>query len=372
MLLAPGAVGLLPRPVLTGLILFLGASLLSTWVIESGRTLTPMDRVVVLVILGIVIWLGIVAGVVIGIFIACMSLAVTLSRSPNVRHAFTAQSRRANVERTPDELERLRSGGGAMRGFSLQGVVFFGTAARLLDEIRGSLANTAIVLLDFRLVHGADGSSIVMLQRVQTVCLEAGVRLVLTGLTPHMAGMLARGGFELGAAHVRRFTDLDRGLEWCEEFILGQTDVARLLPEVLDEALTREGCRIFVEMCEQRRVAAGEALVRQGEPSDEMFFVVSGRVQVLLRLEGDRADEAKRLRAFGPGTVVGEMGFYSGEPRSADILAEKETEVLCVTRERMAEIEEVHPALARSIHRHVINTLAQRLRCSNDEIRTLL
>jgi SulP family sulfate permease len=372
MLLAPGAVGLLPRPVLTGLILFLGASLLSTWVIESGRTLTPMDRVVVLVILGIVIWLGIVAGVVIGIFIACMSLAVTLSRSPNVRHAFTAQSRRANVERTPDELERLRSGGGAMRGFSLQGVVFFGTAARLLDEIRGSLANTAIVLLDFRLVHGADGSSIVMLQRVQTVCLEAGVRLVLTGLTPHMAGMLARGGFELGAAHVRRFTDLDRGLEWCEEFILGQTDVARLWPAVLDEALTREGCRIFVEMCEQRRVAAGEALVRQGEPSDEMFFVVSGRVQVLLRLEGDRADEAKRLRAFGPGTVVGEMGFYSGEPRSADILAEKETEVLCVTRERMAEIEEVHPALARSIHRHVINTLAQRLRCSNDEIRTLL
>jgi hypothetical protein len=38
----------------------------------------------------------------------------------------------------------------------------------------------------------------------------------------------------------------------------------------------------------------------------------------------------------------------------------------------MAEIEVVHPALARSIHRHVINTLAQRLRCSNDEIRTLL
>jgi len=69
---------------------------------------------------------------------------------------------------------------------------------------------------------------------------------------------------------------------------------------------------------------------------------------------------------------VGEMGFYSGEPRSADIVAEKDTRVLCIVRERLAEIELAHPALARDIHRHVINSLAQRVRSSNDEIRLLL
>lgn len=372
MLFAPGAFGLLPRPVLTGLILYLGVSLLVTWVIESGRSLTGMDRAVVLVILGIVMWQGIVAGVVIGICIACMSLAVTLSRSPNVRHAFTARNRRANVERTPDEMERLRSQGDAVRGFSLQGVLFFGTSARLLDEIRPRLANTSIVLLDFRLVHGADGSSIVMLKRVQNICREAGVRMVVTGLTPRLAGIFKRGGFDLEAAQVRRFADLDRGLEWCEEYLLGRSDVTRSMTDVLDEALSRVGCRIFVEMCERRSLAAGDVLVRQGEPSNEMFFVVTGRVQALLPLDGTASGDAKRLRAFGPGTVVGEMGFYSGVPRSADIVAEKDTEVLCVSRERMAKIEVGHPALARSVHRHVINTLAQRLRCSNDEIRTLL
>jgi SulP family sulfate permease len=211
-----------------------------------------------------------------------------------------------------------------------------------------------------------------MLQRVQSVCREAGVRLVLTGLTPRLAGVLARGGFDLDAAHVRRFSDLDRGLEWCEEFILGQADVARSLAEVMDESLGRVGARIFVERCERRRLAAGELLVRQGDPSNEMYFVATGRVQVLLRFESAGSEDAKRLRAFGPGTVVGEMGFYSGEPRSADIVAVQDTEVLRVSREGMAEIEAAHPALARSIHRHVINTLAQRLRCSNDEIRTLL
>lgn len=372
MVATPGAVGYLPRPVLTGLILFLGLNLLVTWIVEAKSSLTGMDHAVVLVILGIVMWMGIVAGVVFGIFVACVTLAVTLSRSPNIRHRFTAQNRRANIERTPDELEKLRAHGGAMRGYSLQGVLFFGTAARLLDEIRGGLANTGVVLLDFRLVQGADGSSVVMLKRVQTVCREAGVRLVITGLTTRMASMLARGGVELSGANVRRFADLDRGLEWCEDFILGQNDATRSLADVLDEALTRVGSRILTQKCEYRRLAAGELLVRQGEPSNEMFFVESGRVQVLLRLEGMSIDDSKRLRSYGPGTVVGEMGFYSGESRSADIVAEKDTQVLCITREQLAEIEVAHPALARSIHRYVINILSQRLRCSNDEIRMLL
>lgn len=368
---APNAVGLLPRPVLTGLILFLGVSLLITWVVDARRTLVGMDHVVVLAILGIVAALGIVAGVIFGVFIACVSFAVTLSRSPNVRHSFTAGNRRANVERTPEQLTRLRNEGAALRGYSLQGVLFFGTAIRLLDEIRAALADTRIVLLDFRLIHGADGSAIVVLKRVQAVCREAGVHLVLTGLTPRMAALIAAGGFDLKAPHVRQFADLDRGLEWCEDFLLKDTDAPWVLAEVLDRALTPPGSRLLGVLCEKRRLSAGETLIRQGDPSDEMFLVERGRVRVLLRL-GPNADDWKRLRTYGPGTVVGEMGFFSSEPRSADVVAEAESEVLCITRERLTEMETSHPELARAIHRHVINTLAQRVRSANDEIRLLL
>lgn len=368
---SPGVIALLPRPVLTGLILFLGMALLITWIVDARRTLVGMDHAVVLAILGIVAVFGIVPGVVLGIFIACVSFAVTLSRSPNVRHVFTAANRRANVERTPAQLTRLRATGGALRGYSLQGVLFFGTAIRLLDEIRGALANTRIVLLDFRLIHGADGSAIVVLKRVQGVCRDAGVQLVLAGLTTRMAALLEGGGFDLKASHVQRFADLDRGLEWCEEFLLRDTDAPELLAEVLERALTPVGRRLLREVCEQRRVPAGEVLIRQGDPSNEMFFVERGRVRVLLRL-GSNPEEWKRLRTYGPGTVVGEMGFFSEELRSADVVAETDSEVLCITRERLTEMEARHPELARAIHRHVINTLAQRVRSANDEIRLLL
>ena len=371
MALTPGAVGLLPRPVLTGLILFLGSSLLLTWIFDARRTLIGLDYLVVLAILGMVAALGIVAGVVFGIFIACVSFAVTLSRSPNVRHAFTAQNRRANVERTPEQLTRLRTDGAALRGYSLQGVLFFGTAVRLLDEIRGNLADTRIVLLDFRLIHGADGSAIVVLKRVQSVCRDAGVQLVLTGVSPRITALLAAGGFDLKAPQVRLFPDLDRGLEWAEELILGGADAKQSVSDVLDMAFTRVGTRLLIELGEHRQLQAGQLLVRQGDPSDELMFILSGRVHVLLRL-GATGDDSKRLRSYGPGSVVGEMGFFSGEPRSADIVAEMDTEVLCLTRERVTEIEHSHPELARAIHRHVINTLAQRLRSANDEIRLLL
>src|SRR5262249_32128446 len=144
-------------------------------------------------ILGIVMVLGIVAGVVIGIFVACVSFAVTLSRSPNVRHAFSGLNRRANVERTPEQLTWLREQGSALRGYSLQGVLFFGTAFNLLEEIRRGLAETRIVLLDFRLLQGADGSSIVVLKRVYNLCRDAGVKLVLAGLTSRLMSQLGRG-----------------------------------------------------------------------------------------------------------------------------------------------------------------------------------
>lgn len=375
MVLTPGLVGLLPRPILTGLVLYIGCTLLIAWVIEARLTLPRMDYVVVLAILGMVASLGIVAGVVLGILIACVSFAVTLSRSPNVRHSFTAQNRRAHVERSPEQLEQLRTRGAALRGFTLQGVLFFGTAAKLLEQVRGGLSETRIVLLDFRLIAGIDGSSIIVLKRVNTVCRDAGVKLVITGLASRLESLLVRGGFDLRAPHVKCFADLDRGLEWCEDVILGQTTEVRE-PRVPGPrtvgALSVSASQVILETAEQRRLEAGDTLVRQGEPSDAMYLVESGRVHVLLRSALAQGGDSIRLRTYGPGTIVGEMGFFTGEVRSADIIAGEESLVLGISREYLEGLEALHPAVAREIHCYVIKTLAQRLRSANDENQLLL
>jgi SulP family sulfate permease len=155
--------------------------------------------------------------------------------------------------------------------------------------------------------------------------------------------------------------------------LLGGSDaVAPSLAETLGATLTPAGARLLLDACERRLTTAGSPLVRQGEASNEMFFLERGRVHVLLRLAAGERTPAKRLRTYGPGTIVGEMSFYSGSPRSADIVAEEDTETRCLTRERLDAIEKTQPEIGRALHRHVILTMAQRLRAANDEIGELL
>jgi small-conductance mechanosensitive channel/CRP-like cAMP-binding protein len=73
----------------------------------------------------------------------------------------------------------------------------------------------------------------------------------------------------------------------------------------------------------EKRFAAGEAILRQGQPGDSMFIIASGRVQVSL----GQANLNTTLASLAAGDFVGEMSLMTGEPRSATCLAA--TDVLC-------------------------------------------
>lgn len=83
-------------------------------------------------------------------------------------------------------------------------------------------------------------------------------------------------------------------------------------------------------ICGERRFAPGEPLMRQGEPGDRMFLVRSGKVRVVKRDEGG-AERASFL--LGPGEPVGEMALLTGEPRSADVVADEPVEAVEIARE---------------------------------------
>ena len=73
----------------------------------------------------------------------------------------------------------------------------------------------------------------------------------------------------------------------------------------------------------EKRFAAGEAILRQGQPGDSMFIIASGRVQVSL----GQSNLNTTLASLVAGDFVGEMSLMTGEPRSATCLAA--TDVLC-------------------------------------------
>lgn len=97
------------------------------------------------------------------------------------------------------------------------------------------------------------------------------------------------------------------------------------------------------EHADLRRYTAGEALMRQGEPGDSLYVVHAGRVRIDV---SDAAGRTVTVASRGPGEVFGEMSLLTGEPRSASVIAETETEVVTVGKAAFADILLADPAIA--------------------------
>jgi NTE family protein len=102
---------------------------------------------------------------------------------------------------------------------------------------------------------------------------------------------------------------------------------------------------------EQLALRRGEVLVRQGEPSDALYFVLSGRFTV------HRDGSVEPIAEIAQGQPIGEIGFFAGLPRTATVVALRDSRVLAITRDRFHEIGESSPGLRDTL----IVSLARRL-----------
>jgi len=83
------------------------------------------------------------------------------------------------------------------------------------------------------------------------------------------------------------------------------------------------------------RYAAGEALVRQGDKAESMYTITSGRVRVDVRSE---SGQVTTVATLGTDDFFGEMSLLTGEPRSASVIAQTETEVVVVHKADFAAV----------------------------------
>ncbi len=77
----------------------------------------------------------------------------------------------------------------------------------------------------------------------------------------------------------------------------------------------------------RRSFAAGEAIVREGEPGDAAYVIVEGRCEI----QKHTPSGVQTLHTIGPGDVFGEMAILTERPRTATVVAVEPTTVLVVT-----------------------------------------
>jgi len=361
---------LLPRSLIGGFILFFGMVLLVEWIYEGWRRLPKVDYAIVVLCLAVSIFQGYLEGIAVGLLAGMLIFVVDYSRISVVRRELSGRSFRSNVERSRPVAELLDRDGDRIYILRLQGYVFFGTghrihervAARCNDETRAPLA---FVVLDFAMVSGVDMSAAASFRKLCHLGVRRSFEVVFTGQKRSIVDRLSRAGVvesrDLGL-HV--FADLDHGLEWCEESLIESTSGESAGAEVLvadllgGTAPDTDSAATLLSYLELRTFDPGDYLMRQGDPSTDLYLLESGRVAIEVEQPGRRPH---RVRSMGPGTVVGEIALYRGEPRSASVVAEVPTRVYRLTRAARDAMKAQNPEVAALFSEYIVTVLASKL-----------
>ncbi len=109
--------------------------------------------------------------------------------------------------------------------------------------------------------------------------------------------------------------------------------------------LSSDELRQLATATEGHVFAPGETLIRAGDEGSSMFVVHNGRVAVQVADKGG----PRTVAVLSEGNFFGEMALFTGEPRTANVVALEETEVLEIGHAAMKHIFETNPSLAESI-----------------------
>ena len=109
-------------------------------------------------------------------------------------------------------------------------------------------------------------------------------------------------------------------------------------------------------------------IVKQGDPGDAMFMILDGETRVRFMVGGKETI----LATLSVGDFFGELCLFDHGPRSADVVANVDTELLRMTAASFQQLLVEEPELAAPFLSAVCKTLAARMRASNKRLRDVL
>jgi hypothetical protein len=134
----------------------------------------------------------------------------------------------------------------------------------------------------------------------------------------------------------------------------------KALAELSDEQLVR-----FARFMEPQSIRQWAQIVKQGDPDDGMYLVLDGELRVRLMIGGKETI----LATLGAGECFGEIALFDQGPRSADVIANKDSILLKITSEAFDKLRREAPELSAPILFAISKTLAARIRADNKRIK---
>ncbi len=116
-----------------------------------------------------------------------------------------------------------------------------------------------------------------------------------------------------------------------------------------------------------RPFKASEFVIQRGVHDRSLYFVAAGALEVgVTYVDGVSISS---LAKIGAGSVIGEQSFFDSQPRSANVWAVTDGELLCLTQEKFHQLFETDPKLVRDLLFALGRILLQRLRHTTIRVR---
>ena len=141
------------------------------------------------------------------------------------------------------------------------------------------------------------------------------------------------------------------------------TDVLRRAP--LFASLDDEAFAALTEEITEVDLSRGATLFYEGDPGDQLYFIVSGK----MKLGRTASDGRENLVAvMGPGEIFGEMALFDPSPRSTSATAVSETRLDGLKHENLRKVIQRSPEVSAQL----LQALARRLRRTNENLADLV
>jgi SulP family sulfate permease len=378
--------GRIPLVVVAAVLAAVGAGLFDSWTLGLVRKLTKDswkrreivgNLAISLFVTVVTVSVGLVFAVALG-FVVASALFIAKMGKTVVRRKFRAERIRSKIKRPLHDLRLLEREGGRILVFELQGPIFFGSADTLAREVEETAGDATFIILDLRNVSEIDSTGANILRQIGRRLVRDGKILLLSRADESYPLRKVLDDLdvidEIGEEFI--FPDTDGALEWCEEQILSESGEraesgGRLTPgeiplfrEFREEEREEIGRRMVL-----RTFRAGEKVIGEGDRDRDLLILTAGTVSVTTRLK--ESQRRKRLVTYSPGVIVGEIAFLDGSPRSADVRADEDAEMLSMSIESFEDLRKENPMLATKLMVSIARELSQRLRVTSNEVRDL-
>jgi SulP family sulfate permease len=368
--------GFVPKIVVGALLILFSFGLVDEWLIRARYRLSFSDYVFVLIIAGIIVIAGFLPGVGAGIMIGVVEFLIKYSRLNVIKVELSGRDYRSDVERPLRADKILREAGQRVITFEIQGFIFFGTAVGLLERIRASVRASAekvdYIILGFANVDGLDAAAHFALRKLNTFAKAEHSCLLFSSLTSDNAKALQAANV-IDKEQSVCFPSTAMAVEYVENRLLkpfGTTQDSLSAEDALAAVIgERDKALVLLPYFTLHDIKAGDQLFREGEDADGSILLVRGNLSAHLDLGGG---QSVRLRKFLPGTLMGEMAFYSRNKRSASLVADTDATIGKISGESILRLSRDQPAIAAEFHQMAARVMANRITSMNATLRTFL